>query len=762
MDYFLTQQERQQYGDAMQYIPWFGGNHDSAQRYPVVPFREYLEVRNCLPARNVIKWILSDPDEALPMVQAWLFFGVIESALFDSFSASLRDTPQGKVIDTKILRGLKVSWELRLSGVGWPISQWRDQWDDTRVKAEAILFGLGALAKSSLSGEVSLPESTETALDHIVRGSLLLLEHMISIAPPVLYERRPMQTLMSMRTPGMEEQLRGRLLSQGWCPSMYNTFGSISGSLHLLEYACIFPATDGPTERHEACSEERCIGHNLDVDTAKAKHRQPDCKCESVAPGLHQIIAAVDGGSFPVIDMRRLQLALMPGISDSQRDHMRYSAVSKYQEGMKFAAISHVWSDGLMGTSETGLPGCQIQHLAGLACASAQSSLHPESAQVPWYLWIDALCIPADSRVRKMAITKMRQVYSEASMTIVLDNGLYSTPENLTGFSIMFRLMTCAWSRRLWTLQEAILSKSLYILFPAGLAEVSSLFRDVLDGTDEPIDDERLHGLSQLTGLSFDEVQRLDQSCRTRPSNSIETLMLREFRSLPSLTNVEFRMKQVSQMLCLRDSSRPEDELLAIAPLLGVDVSQLVHMSGEDRVKNFWLQLGTVPKDVVLLEYPKLSTPGFRCLPRAMLGQKLQEPMHWGRDVLITDQGVRGRYWVYQWSKDSGSTQSDTHGSVVDMEADQVIDFKVHDYEPNRDSVSIDALLLLDLPAHYSEVRSRSFRGLGLCSSGFFHEGCEIFRPGRILYCYAAPPLTDWDGKDCVFAAGKIVEIIIG
>lgn len=243
MDFFLTLQERKQYGDAMQDIPWFGGNHDSIQKYPVVQFDEYLKIRNCAPANGVIGWILSDPDEALPMVQSWLFFGVLESALWDSFGGSshFKNTPNGKVIDTKLLRGLKISWELRISGLGASIPQWRGLWNNTRLKAESIVHRLGGLARNQLSYNVSLPENIETTIDHIVRGSLLLLEHLMSIAPPVLHREAGLPVLLSVRTPGMEELLRGRLMSQGWCPSMYNTLGKISGSLHLVEYASCFP-----------------------------------------------------------------------------------------------------------------------------------------------------------------------------------------------------------------------------------------------------------------------------------------------------------------------------------------------------------------------------------------------------------------------------------------------------------------------------------------------------------------------------------------
>ncbi|KAJ5722968.1 hypothetical protein N7488_001003 [Penicillium malachiteum] len=72
MDFFLTLQEREKYGDAVQEIPWFGGDHDTNQKYPVVPFDEYLLVRG-VPLekiQNFPDWIRSKPNEALPLMQA--------------------------------------------------------------------------------------------------------------------------------------------------------------------------------------------------------------------------------------------------------------------------------------------------------------------------------------------------------------------------------------------------------------------------------------------------------------------------------------------------------------------------------------------------------------------------------------------------------------------------------------------------------------------------------------------------------------------
>ncbi|GAM36747.1 hypothetical protein TCE0_018f06081 [Talaromyces pinophilus] len=440
----------------------------------------------------------------------------------------------------------------------------------------------------------------------------------------------------------------------------------------------------------------------MDVQTAKAKHRQPDCKCISVAPSFDQIVG---------------------GISGYERDALRTYAVRDYREGIKFVAISHVGSDGLIGSSETGLLRCQIQHLANLAYTASTIWAESESDETPWYLWIDALCIPEDSQVRKQAIVKMKQVYSKASVSTVLDEDMYHSQDYRTGYTIMFRFLTCVWSRRLWTLQEAILLKKLYVVFSDGLAELSSIFTDVLQGTDDPLTEEALKSLAELTELSVDEVRNANEICPKIPSNTIHSLFLRELRSIPYLTCMKLQISQTAQMLALRDSSEREDELLAISPLLGGDVSKLVHLSGEDRVKELWLQVGAVPKDIAALEYPKLSSLGFRCLPRTMLGQTIQAPMQWKYAVQITGKGIRGKYWIYRFQASMGCTiTANGHDVLLDKEARQVLKCCQDKHElrqGSQDAVSIDAILLLNEPTDYPNILHRPFRGLSLFLTGF-------------------------------------------
>ncbi|KAJ5722970.1 hypothetical protein N7488_001005 [Penicillium malachiteum] len=221
-------------------------------------------------------------------------------------------------------------------------------------------------------------------------------------------------------------------------------------------------------------------------------------------------------------------------------------------------------------------------------------------------------------------------------------------------------------------------------------------------------------------------------------------------------------------MLTLRDSSRRDDEFLAIAPLLGGDVFKLVHLSGEERVKEFWLQVGAVHRDVVMLDFPSLSIPGFRCLPMTMLSQTVQSPMQWKYDKCqITKKGICGRYWIYRWSSNETFPKYikiNVEGMIVDREARQVIRVAPLDTnEQKQDQKGINGILVLDQLADYAEVRTRPFRGLAICSTGSFHEGRDIFIPVKILEFRSAPPLKNWDpDQGGLTITGRMIEVIVG
>jgi hypothetical protein len=117
----------------------------------------------------------------------------------------------------------------------------------------------------------------------------------------------------------------------------------------------------------------------------------------------------------------------------------------------------------------------------------------PETELVAF--WIDTMCVPLEPpQVKKKAIARMKDVYRSAHTVLVLDEELQQTrcpfpPSLLVGAAarnegqsdhtadpasegnsvkmreLFIRLFVSPWSHRLWTLQEAALSKNSLIRF---------------------------------------------------------------------------------------------------------------------------------------------------------------------------------------------------------------------------------------------------------------------------------------------------------
>src|SRR5262249_11470038 len=140
----------------------------------------------------------------------------------------------------------------------------------------------------------------------------------------------------------------------------------------------------------------------------------------------------------------------------------------KYKEGMRYAIFSHVWADGFGNESDNSLPKCWLDLFSEIL-KQADPLPHTEQGlclDTLHYFWIDTLIVPTskDHRdARRIALQEMHRMYASATCTIVLDAGLMS--ERTTGAKATetaMRITMSQWVTRLWTLQEAYLSKKIY------------------------------------------------------------------------------------------------------------------------------------------------------------------------------------------------------------------------------------------------------------------------------------------------------------
>jgi hypothetical protein len=212
---------------------------------------------------------------------------------------------------------------------------------------------------------------------------------------------------------------------------------------------------------HETCTRTQCTAKSTEEDgkTYKTKH-QPNCPVD----GCYQIGPAIDGdagvaemiknGNIPLLEYKKLQ------------DEEKWEVKARpYQLWDDYATISHVWADGYGNPTANKLWKCQLDFFQDLLKTKIPNKMPSLRCSL---FWIDTLVIPVDKRHgnrRKEAIEQINKVFTNAKYTIVVDNALTEMPSGHNYENTAMRILASGWMRRLWTLQEAYLSRRLLFAF---------------------------------------------------------------------------------------------------------------------------------------------------------------------------------------------------------------------------------------------------------------------------------------------------------
>lgn len=402
--------------------------------------------------------------------------------------------------------------------------------------------------------------------------------------------------------------MRRRMLKAGWCPHIISpTLLRTIPLTALSNFIDASPPVRRTIGEHQQCSEESCVFYTIsNVEDYKNPHT-PLCsdteQCPHIAPPACDVEKLLEEGKIPVVVYLDQELLVLPAA-----------------EVPGYVAISHVWADGLGSTSDKGLPTCQIARISQLA-----RSLMPQSGA----FWMDSLCVPSVSKLRKRAIALMAETYKEAEKVVVLDNDIRTQCSLDTNVreENAFRIATSGWVRRVWTLQEGILARELYFELEDGKTFNLSVF-DELE-PDKPAS----------SGISYSDYL---------------PLIYHRSRMADGHT---FELSDISVLLGQRSTTNVDDETLAIAGLLRLDVQKLLDVSGSSRadiaarrMKSLYIQLGEqLPRDIIFGNAPRLQLPNFRWAPSSLAAQVLNSPMAGNIGAATcTEAGIRGYYAVGQ------------------------------------------------------------------------------------------------------------------
>ena len=466
-----------------------------------------------------------------------------------------------------------------------------------------------------------------------------------------------------------------RLRQRGYCPSHFERL-RIVGGFSLVELACLIDNSPAVREEdHSNCSLQNCVLETIDTSNYQARHQTHDCTCAYAKPVLQDVKAILDEGGFPLIDCYALL-------------DRPENAVKKWQPGMRFTAISHVWADGLGSTTEAGLPRCQIEYIGHQAWLNMFQMFDPDSddpaenaANLTRLVWIDSLCIPADNEYRKKAIARMQTTYTEAYVTLVLDSGLNSLDPSVAWEAPntqLLRILTSKWMGRMWTFQEAFTATKLTIQF----------------------------GDKHWTGVNL-IVQNLMKL--RAPATPVNQALMWHFCSYAAIApyNKDHAptIAQLSRHLRSRQTSKTADEAFIIAGLMKLDLDKLLPLDDAvSRNKELWKMMAEeLPRGMIFDDGPRLEPPGsgFGWCPKSLLHNRLGQAMRQGGEARaqFVGLGLLGRYWLLRMS--STIHISPTFQTEIEWIADngQRITIAVTAKPLDGAEFDLDALVFLEPPS---------------------------------------------------------------
>ncbi|KAL1615618.1 hypothetical protein SLS54_008885 [Diplodia seriata] len=240
----------------------------------------------------------------------------------------------------------------------------------------------------------------------------------------------------------------------------------------------------------------------------------------------------------------------------------------------------------------------------------------------------------------------MASIYRNASCVLVLDEALMQTSLHANSSENTFqvadlidlrelsiRIILSDWWRRLWTLQEGLLCYTFLIAFAEGPIQINN---------------------TVVTRHEEDHFSNLAHLSSPVVSGMLLNLLDRQHEP----QSLDFH-RQVLTLVPNRSTSRAADEPVCLATLLGIDVRQILDISGEAkqtrRMKKLYELLGRIPAQIVFLAGSRLDIDRFRWAPDTLIGSsgpRMSSIMILSFDeseAVVTDNGLQLRakgYWL--------------------------------------------------------------------------------------------------------------------
>jgi ankyrin repeat protein len=280
------------------------------------------------------------------------------------------------------------------------------------------------------------------------------------------------------------------------------------------------------TENHKQCGIDFCEQSQVNFTSIPQRHESPSCKQGSYKQDSCKPCEPLDG-LFP--------RAVLEKAFDKEKTHendqdkhiptaWQLNGAAIVEDGQKYMAISHVWSDGTGAGAWDGL--------------KVNKCLYHFFRKLAWEefgcegIWWDTICIPGKKKLRAKALATMHVNYEKAEVTFVHDCFLRSLPW-VNAETACIAILMSPWFSRGWTALELAKSKTVKVAFKGngkgnGKPDIKDLDEDILirDETSDLKRHEIASGVMSRLRKKFRNGSLGDGSLGNGPINIDELLLM--------------------------------------------------------------------------------------------------------------------------------------------------------------------------------------------------------------------------------------------
>ncbi|KAK7417283.1 hypothetical protein QQX98_004717 [Neonectria punicea] len=374
-------------------------------------------------------------------LRTWLFFGLLKEVLGEDLGSLQHLETECKIDKAKVASQIE-TWRRREMGN----SSGRTS---RLVRVQLVLTEARSLVTEICSGDDGGDMAADQWNKDIPLALMVLGEMLTSYTTRLLLE------LKEVRIRGWHfDGNRGwgqtsavlKTMEERWSlDTVRMLHGSLSGHATAQLYA--LRLTDSMTPQQSAPAPN---GQREGYSQAHSDTCHLGCNEEFVGLDQRELAGIIERGKIP--------LAKYSASSGQIR-------ILEFEPGTRYAIISHVWADGYGNPNENKIHKCVLDFFNQLFL-DAQHLLRRNEPDPELPFWIDTLTIPVNDPVqRKRAIKTMHHAYTNADFMVVLDSGLAKIEAGRSYAETAMKIFTSRWMGRLWTLQEAYLSKKLIFRF---------------------------------------------------------------------------------------------------------------------------------------------------------------------------------------------------------------------------------------------------------------------------------------------------------